>query len=72
MGNPRTGNRAKKNCPHLETTVTHHAGIQRVTCRGCGHVTLQHFEDSVGEHAVMTWSRLISRAGLPKVESTPC
>ena len=63
MGNPRTGNRAKKNCPHLETTVTHHAGIQRVTCRACGHVTLQYFDGGVSEHTVMTGSGLISRAG---------
>ena len=63
MGNPRTGNRAKKNCPHLETTVTRHAGIQRVTCRACGHVTLQHFEDGVDKYTVMTSTGLTSRAG---------
>ena len=33
MGNPRTGNRAKKNCPHLQTTVTLNHGIERVACK---------------------------------------
>ncbi len=33
MGNQRTGNRAKKNFQHLETTVTLNHGIERVACK---------------------------------------
>ena len=63
MDKPRTGGRARKNCPHPETTVTLNHGIERVACKACGHVSLQHFEDGVGEHTVMTSTGLISRAG---------
>ena len=63
MGKPRTGGRARKKCPHLETTVTLIHGIERVACKACGHVTLQHFEDGVGKYTVMTSTGLTSRAG---------
>lgn len=63
MDKPRTGGRARKNCPHSETTVTLNHGIERVAYKACGHVSLQHFEDGVGEHTVMTSTGLISRAG---------
>ena len=33
MGKPRTSGWAKKNCPHLETTVTLNHGIERVACK---------------------------------------
>ncbi len=63
MGKPRISQRARKNCPHLEITITRTAGIERAVCEVCGHVTLQHFEDGVGEHTVITSTGLISRAG---------
>ena len=49
-----TASRTRKNCPHLETTVTLNHGIQRTVCRACGHITLEFVEDGVGEHTVMT------------------
>ena len=63
MGKPRTNDRAKSNCLHLETTVTLNHGIERVSCKACGHVALQYFEDGVGKYTVITSTGLTSRAG---------
>ena len=57
-----TAGRTRKNCPHLEATITLNHGIQRTVCRACGHITLEFVEDGVGEHTVMTWSGMVSRA----------
>ena len=64
MFKPRTSHRAAKTCPpHLDTTVTLNHGIERVACKACGHVSLEHFEDGVGEYTVITSFGLISRVG---------
>jgi hypothetical protein len=63
MGKPRTSHQATKTCPHLDTTVTLNHGIERVACKACGHVSLEHFEDAVGEYTVITSFGLISRVG---------
>ena len=57
----RISSRAKKDCPHLETTVTVTAGIRRVACRACGHISVEYQGNGVGEHTVMTASGVISR-----------
>ena len=52
--------RKRQNCPHLETTITCTAGIERAVCRVCGHVSVAYLEDGI---TVETGTRPIPEAG---------
>ena len=54
-----TAGRTRKNCPHLETTITRTAGIERAVCRVCGHVSVAYLEDGI---TVETGTRPIPEA----------
>ena len=42
-----TASRTRKNCPHLETTITRTAGIERTVCRVCRHVSVAYLGDGI-------------------------
>jgi len=45
----RKASLVKKNCSHLETTVTLTAGLERVACKACGNVSIQFADNGVTE-----------------------
>ena len=55
-----TASRTRKNCPHLETTITRTAGIERAACRVCGHVSVAYLGDGI---TVTTGTRPIPETG---------
>jgi len=42
-----TASRTRKDCPHLEATITQTAGIERAVCPVSGHVTIAYLEDGI-------------------------
>lgn len=53
--------RRQAKCPHRATVTVHSAGIERVVCERCGHVSVHFLSGLAGEVERDRFARLVER-----------